>query len=319
MKLSPNHLKRYKEIAQLFWKYGRSDLVKQMGIDEAVDPQQLRPASDGEATPDQLADDLEAMGPTYVKLGQVLSGRPDLLPESYLKASRAFKQGQTTFLRRWKKSSRWLGVRISKAFSLRPCPIAAASLGQVHSAALRDGRWSSKVQRPTSQTNRGRFRSARADRGILDSHTNWAAGTVFTLEGSASPFSGKFTNGSYPIALGQPAEFERSGAPTVPTTAPAVSTRWIMSGPEDHRAGSARPSGNERRTAGRGTVQGVFETGAGGWLFHADPHPGNVFLTDASHIALLDLGMVGHTTPVMQENLLKLLAIGEERRPSADT
>ena len=47
-------------------------------------------------------------------------------------------------------------------------------------------------------------------------------------------------------------------------------------------------------------------------LFHADPHPGNVFLTDDGHIALLDLGMVGHTTPGMQENLLKLLlAISE--------
>jgi predicted unusual protein kinase regulating ubiquinone biosynthesis (AarF/ABC1/UbiB family) len=42
-------------------------------------------------------------------------------------------------------------------------------------------------------------------------------------------------------------------------------------------------------------------------LFHADPHPGNVFLTDDGRIALLDLGMVGHTTPSMQENLLKLL------------
>jgi predicted unusual protein kinase regulating ubiquinone biosynthesis (AarF/ABC1/UbiB family) len=47
-------------------------------------------------------------------------------------------------------------------------------------------------------------------------------------------------------------------------------------------------------------------------LFHADPHPGNVFLTDDGRIALLDLGMVGHTTPRMQENLLKLLlAISE--------
>jgi predicted unusual protein kinase regulating ubiquinone biosynthesis (AarF/ABC1/UbiB family) len=76
MKISANYLKRYKEIGLLLWKYGRSDLVQQMGIDEAVDPQEA-----SVATPDQLADDLEAMGPTYVKLGQVLSGRPDLLPE----------------------------------------------------------------------------------------------------------------------------------------------------------------------------------------------------------------------------------------------
>jgi len=50
-------------IALLLWKYGRSDLVKQMGIDETVDPQELKPASAGGATPDQLADDLEAKRP----------------------------------------------------------------------------------------------------------------------------------------------------------------------------------------------------------------------------------------------------------------
>ena len=86
MKISTNHLKRWKEIGVLLWKYGRSDLVQQMGVDEAFDPQEATVEGKAAATPDQLADDLEAMGPTYVKLGQVLSGRPDLLPEPYLKA-----------------------------------------------------------------------------------------------------------------------------------------------------------------------------------------------------------------------------------------
>ena len=82
MKLTATHLKRYKEIAGLFWKYGRSDLVKQMGMDEE-DAKHAGESEDGgtkknngAVTPDQLADDLEAMGPTYVKLGQVLAGRP---------------------------------------------------------------------------------------------------------------------------------------------------------------------------------------------------------------------------------------------------
>ncbi len=86
MKLSPNHLKRYKQIARIFWKYGRSDLVRQMGKQDGIDPKELESEGEGKTAPDQLADDLEAMGPTYVKLGQVLSGRPDLLPEPYLKA-----------------------------------------------------------------------------------------------------------------------------------------------------------------------------------------------------------------------------------------
>src|SRR5438045_2087409 len=79
MKISATHLKRYKEIAQLLWKYGRSDLVREMDAEDELDlVRGEAPPSNG-ASPEQLADDLEAMGPTFVKLGQVLSGRPDLI------------------------------------------------------------------------------------------------------------------------------------------------------------------------------------------------------------------------------------------------
>ncbi len=84
--LSANHLKRYKEICLLLWKYGRSDLVQQMGADDSIDAAEVKAVGPGEVAPAQLADDLEAMGPTYVKVGQVLASRPDLLPEAYLKA-----------------------------------------------------------------------------------------------------------------------------------------------------------------------------------------------------------------------------------------
>jgi hypothetical protein len=82
MKLSTTHLKRYKEIAGLFQPHGRSDIVKQMGMDpdENKAEEEERPAEkkNGGITPAQLVDDLQAMGPTYVKLGQVLAGRPDV-------------------------------------------------------------------------------------------------------------------------------------------------------------------------------------------------------------------------------------------------
>ena len=81
LKLSGEHLRRYKQIARLLWKYGRSDLVAQLGIDEALEAEEREPIPEAQrGLPEQLADDLEAMGPTYVKIGQVLSSRPDLLP-----------------------------------------------------------------------------------------------------------------------------------------------------------------------------------------------------------------------------------------------
>jgi predicted unusual protein kinase regulating ubiquinone biosynthesis (AarF/ABC1/UbiB family) len=68
MKISTNYLRRYKQIAMLLWKYGRSDLVQQMGIDDEWDSDEGQKQA-GDANPEQLADELEAMGPTFVKLG----------------------------------------------------------------------------------------------------------------------------------------------------------------------------------------------------------------------------------------------------------
>ncbi len=130
MKLHPQHLKRYKEIARLFWKYGRSDVVKQMGIEEELASPEVKAETEGAASPEELADDLEAMGPTYVKLGQLLSGRPDLLPEIYLKALRRLQDNVKPFPFEEVEQivNDELGARISKAFSrFDRTPIAAAS------------------------------------------------------------------------------------------------------------------------------------------------------------------------------------------------
>jgi ubiquinone biosynthesis protein len=325
MKISANHLKRYKEIALLLWKYGRSDLVQQMGIDEAVDPQEAKAASAGQTRPEQLADDLEAMGPTYVKLGQVLSGRPDLLPESYLKALARLqdKVKPFSFAEVEQIVASELGVRISKAFSrFDPVPLAAASLGQVHSAALRDGRLVVvKVQRPNIRKQiADDFEVLEQIADFLDAHTELGRRHRFLkiLEEFRITIQQELNyerEAQNLIALGENLkEFERI---QVPQPVPDYSTRSVLT--MDYVQGRKITSvGPLRRLEMNGAplaeelfkayLKQVLVDG----LFHADPHPGNVFLTDAGHIALLDLGMVGHTTPGMQENLLKLLlAISE--------
>ncbi|MBA3240764.1 MAG: AarF/ABC1/UbiB kinase family protein, partial [Acidobacteria bacterium] len=87
--LKTEHLKRYRDIAWLLMKYGRSDLVKSAGLEEAIegtpgeDPQ---PQQSAPAKVEELADDIEKMGPTFIKLAQLLSTRADLLPQAYLDA-----------------------------------------------------------------------------------------------------------------------------------------------------------------------------------------------------------------------------------------
>src|SRR5580698_2865112 len=175
MNLSPAHLKRYKQIATLLWKYGRSDLVKQMAVDDVFDPQELKEGVP-DTGPEHLVDDLEAMGPTYIKLGQVLAGRPDLLPDAYLKALARLQDRVKSFPYADVEQivMTELGVRISKAFSrFDEEPIAAASLGQVHAAALRDGRpVVVKVQRPGIRPQIAEdFAVLGQIAGFLDAHT----------------------------------------------------------------------------------------------------------------------------------------------------
>ncbi len=330
MKLSINHLKRYKEIAHLLWKYGRSDLVKNMGMDEPFEPEK-EGKSRNDVTPDQLADDLEAMGPTYIKLGQVLAGRPDLLPAAYLKALERLQDKITPFSYDEVEQIVMdeLGVRISKAFSrFDTTPIAAASLGQVHSAALRDGREVVvKVQRPGIRKQIAEDFEVLAEiAGFLDAHTD--AGRRYRFQTVLEEFrltiqqELNYENEAQNLkAVGK--NLESFSLITVPQPVSDYSTRSVltMDYVQGRKITAISPLARLDIDGAvlteelfRAYLKQVLVDG----LFHADPHPGNVFLTDDKRIALLDLGMVGHTAPGMQESLLKLLlAVSEGKGEDA--
>ncbi|MGZ5088656.1 MAG: ABC1 kinase family protein [Usitatibacter sp.] len=333
MKISATHLTRYKQIAQLLWKYGRSDLVSQMGsIDEALAEEAKREPTPGEeALPDQLADDLEAMGPTYVKLGQVLSGRPDLLPAAYLSALTRLQDRVKPFPYSEVEQivEEDLGVRISKAFSrFDPEPIAAASLGQVHTAALRDGREVVvKVQRPgIAKQIAEDFEVLKEIAEFFDAHTELGRKHRFCamLEEFRLTIAQELDyelEAKNLTAVGENLkDFEliRIPLPVNDFCTRRVLTMEYVSGKKITKMSPIARLDVDGAVLAEELFNAYLKQVLVDGLFHADPHPGNVFLTDEGQIALLDLGMVGTTTPSMQEALLKILiAIGEGKAEQA--
>jgi predicted unusual protein kinase regulating ubiquinone biosynthesis (AarF/ABC1/UbiB family) len=324
--LKPERLKRYKDVAMLLIKYGRSDLISVAGLEGSVVPDEI--AAESEAAPaEDLAKDLEKLGPTFIKLGQLLSTRADLLPGPYLEALTRLQDHIEPFPYEEVERivSGELGVRISKAFAdFDPAPLAAASLAQVHKAHMRDGRAVVvKVQRPDIRDLIvGDLEALGEIAHFLDQHTelgrryefdnmlvNLRKSILHELDFTVE------ANNLHTIAENL-AEFENIviPEPVDDFTTTRVLTMEFISGKKITGINPLRLLEIDGALLADELWSAYLKQFLVDGIFHADPHPGNVFLTDDDRIALLDLGMVGRVTRTFQDNLLRLLlAISEGR------
>ena len=333
LSLKPEHLKRYKDIALLLFKYGRVDLAQGGALAD------LLPADDAvsaRAVPhaDELPRDLEALGPTFIKLGQLLSTRPDIVPAAYAEALKRLQNDCAPFSceEAQRIVEEELGVRISNAFaSFDVEPIAAASIAQVHRAILRDGRAVAvKVQRPGIREQvLHDLEALREVAGFLERHSDFGA-----RYGVAALFD------EFSRSLLRELDFRQEALhlvtiagnlreipeicvpqPLLSYSTSRVLTMEFVSGTKITELGPiARTELDGERLADalfRAYLKQMLRDG----VFHADPHPGNVFLVDGAEgarIALIDLGMVARITPGLQDRLLQLLlAVADNRADDA--
>jgi predicted unusual protein kinase regulating ubiquinone biosynthesis (AarF/ABC1/UbiB family) len=328
--LKPERLIRYKDVAKLLVKYGRSDLVQQAGLEDHLE---LDETALTETAPkaEELASDLEKLGPTFIKLGQLLSTRADLLPAPYLEALSRLQDHIEPFP--YEEVDRIvsgeLGVRLSKAFAdFDPQPLAAASLAQVHRAHMRDGRAVVvKVQRPNIREQI--VADLEALSGIaefMDAHTEMGqrydfANMLQDLRKSLlRELDFKLEANNLITFSENLREFDRI---VIPDPVDGFCTARVLT--MEYIPGKKITELSPLRLMeidGPGLARELFRAYLkqillDGFL-HADPHPGNVFLTEDDQIALLDLGMVTRLLPSLRDNVLRLLlAIAEGRGEEA--
>ena len=326
LSLKPQHLKRYKDIALLLFKYGRGDVVQRSGLAELL-PDERDASTQKAPASDQLADDVEKLGPTFIKLGQLLSTRPDIIPQAYADALTRLQDGCEPFpfseVEQILEAE--LGVRLSKAFgSVDPKPLAAASIAQVHHATMRDGREVAlKIQRPGIREQVLTDLEALGEIAqFLQAHTE--AGDRYGLVLLFEEFRKSLLR---ELDFRQEAlHLKRIGAnlaeiPEIVIPKPIddfstsrVLTMEFIAGTKITELSPLTMLDIDGEHLADALFRAYLKQMLRDGIFHADPHPGNVFLVDGK-IALIDLGMVARITPALQSSLLQLLLAISENRP----
>ena len=294
MLLTPKHLPRLAAIVGLFTRYGLRDVAKQQGLISLVPAEEDLP-------PEEIAEQkahavgfrnrLVELGPAYVKLGQVLSTRPDLLPEAYIRELETLQDdvGPIPFDEVEQLIEEELGGRISKLFDFfNPEPLGTASLGQVHGARMRGGREVVvKVQRPHIRASLAEDLEFFHELAVfMSAHTSLGSridvlGVIQQMERAIAEEL------DYRTEARNAATFRKSLAQfpriMVPKVIEAYSSERVLTTERIHGVKVDKVSPLARleydftpvaEELTRAYLKGITIDG----FFHADPHPGNVFV-----------------------------------------
>jgi ubiquinone biosynthesis protein len=317
------HFDRSRQLAGVLGRHGFDYLMGRFGLERFAVAGKVfgGPSEKGELTEAKhLRLALEEMGTTFIKLGQILSTRADLLPPEYLiELTKLQDQApEVSFESMRDALVSELGRPIDSAFaSFDPEPLAAASIGQAHAATLPDGtEVVVKIRRP------GVVEQVEEDLQILTqlaatASRRWKFADRYDLVGLVQEFADTLRSELNYIDEGRNAErfaANFAGDPQlhVPqvfwnTTTSKVLTLERIRGtkindlPELDRQGIDRPA--LAKYATDVVLKMVCEDG----FFHADPHPGNFFIESDGRIGLIDFGMVGRLDERTQERLADLL------------
>ncbi len=313
------HAGRLTDIAFVLMKYGFDDVVERLELPGKLLLKRVSRVKEPLTTPERIRRTLEDLGPTFVKFGQVIGLRPDLIPSELVVELRKLQDQvpPVDFSELREKLEASIGGPVEETFiQFEERPMAAASLAQVHRGVLRDGRHAVavKIQRPNIR------QTIDSDLAIME----LIARQLDQRMESAGLMDLPRLVEEFRKTLSRELDYHREARHMRIMTAnfaddPLVhvpvlyerlctETMLVMELVDGVKLNEALPDDAERRgeLARRGlrvVVKQVLEDG----FFHADPHPGNILVRDGRVICMLDCGMVGRLTRGTRYRLTELI------------
>ncbi len=306
------HINRYRQILQVFFKYGFGELLDTLKIEQILEAglrkvsRKRRETFETLTTPERFRLALEELGPTFVKLGQVLSTRPDLIPLAFIKELTKLQDEVPPFpyseVREIIRAE--TGKFPEELFeSFDENPLAAASIGQVHSARLKDGTdVVVKVQRPRiKKTIEIDLEIMLHLTGLTERHLEELQ--VIRPSRIVEEFARTLEEEiDYTVELSHierfARQFDKDDTIRVPGVYRELSTERILTMEDIHGIKASDLNSLKREgydlplLAKEGAdliMKQIFTYG----FFHGDPHPGNIFFLPGNIICYIDFGMMG--------------------------
>ncbi len=328
MLIRPRYLRRYRQIVEILADYGFGAVLAQMRLSDRLNiPRRWRRRRDipGDAmtNPRRLRRAMEDLGPTFIKFGQILSTRSDIMPPEYLEEL-SYLQDEVPPVS-WEQAREVveteLGAPIEDLFAqVDPVPIASASLAQVHVARLVGGEEVVvKIQRPNIE------KTVNLDLDIIYDLAQTAQQRI----GAASRFEVGDLAEEFASALRTEMDFRREAwnadrfrknfedenRLTVPKIYWDYSTKRLLvmerlKGIKIDNLEALKAAGYSPQRLSRYAADFALKEVLIDGFFHADPHPGNMLILPGEVIGLLDFGTVGRLDDKDRANLARLFIAG---------
>lgn len=318
-----NHISRYREVANILIKHGFGFLFDKVSLRNILGFRQLKVNPEKEvenySRPQRLRMALEELGPTYVKLGQLLSIRPDLLGAEYIVELEKLQNSVPPFaFAEVLEVLARAGIDIERDFaSFNEIPIAAASIAQAHEAFLKNGqRVVVKVQRPGIDKTIETDLQILADlSALLEKRTAW--GRFYHITEIVDELAQAIRNELDFMQEGRNADlfrrnFQNERSVQIPKIFWSYSSRQVLTmeyleGIKISDFAALQQANVDGKSIAKKLVHALFKQIFEYGFFHADPHPGNIAVSLEQKIIFYDFGQVGMVDELLKEQCVDLL------------